>query len=466
MRKKVIYVRRSLKQNKQKTSINTQITACLEVAKNNGWVIHDIYNEGDCSARKTSIEERPLLKQLLLDCQNGTIEKIIVFKRDRFARNTEQYLEILDHLLHAGVDIIFAADNEPPIFKGPIGNFIETVLAGIAEYEGENINNRLIESRRVGMKEGKWMAGAPPKYLKLRKDKTVYIEEVEKKIFKMIFEEFINSKSLTLRKIKKEMKSRNPKLNKFKLNLEEIIPRPLFKGKLIQHLKGKTYECPRILDDIRCVDDKIWEEANRKWSDLGFQREKKEGYQPILPSKFVCGRCKKIMKKGTKFYSCTLCKEKVEIEKIEEIVLQEVIMHLQNLANTREEELRKAILLRVVAPIQKKIDDAKKQISETQLDIEKETIKYARFKKNQSVFENLMKKYQDEVKIFNDLCFSKTVLEEKIRLFNIMKLDDMDFDSLSVYQKNILLDFIKEIRLKNGHYDIVVSYGTRKEHVS
>jgi site-specific DNA recombinase len=146
--KNVIYMRQSLGLDKQKHSLDMQRTTCLEFATEVSTVIDEIYNEGICSAAKTSIEERPVLNKLLKDAEKGMIDKLFIFKRDRLARNIQQYLSIIKQLQKSKVEVFFTADQEPGIFKGPTGEFIEAILAGLAEQEARNIKKRLILSRK------------------------------------------------------------------------------------------------------------------------------------------------------------------------------------------------------------------------------------------------------------------------------------------------------------------------------
>lgn len=456
MKKNVIYVRQSLKENMQKYSIEIQEAECLDVAATKGLVIHDIYNEGDCSARKNNIQARPKLYQLILDAQQGLIGNLIVYKRDRLARNTEQYLEILEQLLFSKVTIHFAADNEPPLYSGPIGNFVETVLAGIAEYEGENINKRLIQSRKLGMGNGKWMAGRPPAYYEIQEDKSLYISDENKVFIKTIYTEFSKCKNVTLSKIGKEMKFRNPTLKHVKYNLRTIIPREIHKGLLVQSIEGVSFS--KLIESLRCVSDEEWEEANKLWLKLGLeQEEEQEQFQTLFSDRIMCGSCCRLLKKGTIYYSCSTCEEKVEIRVIEQKLLRDLFGHLQHQAKIKEEELKEKITYICIRPIQIKIDASEKEITKLQLYIEESIFKYL-YKKNEREIQDLVKQYKAKVEHVNILYKSKSVLEEKIKLLNMMKLQKIHFEKLSAYQKGILIHFVKHIRVENQKYDVVLSY--------
>ena len=78
MEKTVIYVRRSLSEKKQKTSISYQIDTCKEYARKQGWIIHEIFNEGEVSARSSELEERKEIWRLMNEIRSGFIERVIV----------------------------------------------------------------------------------------------------------------------------------------------------------------------------------------------------------------------------------------------------------------------------------------------------------------------------------------------------------------------------------------------------
>ncbi|WP_338368168.1 recombinase family protein, partial [Enterococcus faecium] len=143
----------------------------LEYARTKDWLIHEIYNEGKCSARKTSIDERPELTRLLSDIEKNKIQRVLVFKRDRLARNVQQYIEIYRLLKKYQVELHLTADNEPPSFEGAASEFIEAILAGMSEYEGNNIVNRLKYSKISLIRQGYWQAGSFPYAYRSIKDK-------------------------------------------------------------------------------------------------------------------------------------------------------------------------------------------------------------------------------------------------------------------------------------------------------
>lgn len=141
MRKTVIYVRRSLNEMKQKTSIPYQINTCRDYAEKHDWIVHEVFNEGEKSARSSELEERNEIWRLMNEIKSGFIERVIVFKRNRISRRADQYMEFVELLRTYKVSMHFAGDNEPQMFDGVVGDFIELLFGAISEYEGNNITH-------------------------------------------------------------------------------------------------------------------------------------------------------------------------------------------------------------------------------------------------------------------------------------------------------------------------------------
>jgi hypothetical protein len=87
----------------------------------------------------TSTKDRPKLAAAvaLAKAQRAVL---VVYKLDRFARNTEDTLRLVRELRERGGDICFVNDRIDT--SGPIGNFFLTILAAVAQYEAATIAQR------------------------------------------------------------------------------------------------------------------------------------------------------------------------------------------------------------------------------------------------------------------------------------------------------------------------------------
>jgi site-specific DNA recombinase len=360
MKKNVIYVRQSLGTDKQPHSISMQKDMALEYAERKDWIIHDVYDEGNRSARKTNLEERPELRRLLNDVEAGKIQRILVFKRDRLARKVQQYIEIYRLIKKHGVELHFVADNEPPPFEGAASEFIEAILAGIAEHEANNIVQRLIYSKIPLIQKGLWQVGNPPyayKSIKTKKqdgsveEKTPLIEgesnlkfDTDKvKTVKALYYEVNAISSYILDKqdynhfckVLKENESLaclSPK------QIWEIITQTLHIGKMVQKLDGQVYEVDNAVTQKNRILDKeeenLWYKANEIISQMnvpdsykGTKKEEDEDLPfPKLENVLYCGMCDQPMLAISKVYKCKTktCKNSPKIITVDDEVTKRV----------------------------------------------------------------------------------------------------------------------------------------------
>jgi DNA invertase Pin-like site-specific DNA recombinase len=125
-------------------SIPMQQDRANEIINNNDGILYKFYIEEGISASKNRIKDRPQLQELLADVEAGIVNKIIAYKRDRLARNTKDYLTILEVCAKAKCDIIFSASGETQMMNdGVTGKVLETFLASIAEMESYNTSIRV-----------------------------------------------------------------------------------------------------------------------------------------------------------------------------------------------------------------------------------------------------------------------------------------------------------------------------------
>ncbi|MFZ3579417.1 recombinase family protein [Virgibacillus sp. DJP39] len=157
--KTVAYLRSS--SDLQENSIDTQKYYADECAQKGNLRITTYYKDESVSARKTQISERPDLSKLISEIESGVIENLIVYKRDRLARNVHQYLQAYEIIRTNGVNVYFSAPNEIPLQFSPAGEFFEVIMAGFNEREGNTIAERIRETKYSMAKKGLIPSGRP-----------------------------------------------------------------------------------------------------------------------------------------------------------------------------------------------------------------------------------------------------------------------------------------------------------------
>src|SRR5512140_126824 len=106
--KSVIYIRVSDPSQIENNSLETQLKICRSFAERNGWEIVEVFEEEGVSAK--TVHNRPEMRRLLQFCtdKKNKIAKVIVYKMDRFARNTEDGLVAISLLAKHGSFLVSA----------------------------------------------------------------------------------------------------------------------------------------------------------------------------------------------------------------------------------------------------------------------------------------------------------------------------------------------------------------------
>ena len=104
--------------------------------------------------------DRPNFTILLNKLQEG--DTLVITKLDRFARNTAEGLNVIQHLLERGVKVNIL--NMGTIDTTPTGKLILTVMLAFAEFERDMIVQRTIEGKAIARTKDNYVEGRPPKY--------------------------------------------------------------------------------------------------------------------------------------------------------------------------------------------------------------------------------------------------------------------------------------------------------------
>lgn len=146
----VVYCRVSSKEQIEGTSLVSQQHACREYAGARGITILKTFIEQGESAK---FADRTQLLELLDYCRTnrGTVQVLLVWKVDRFARNVADHFSVKGTLLKYGVRIVSVTE---PIDTNPEGKLMETILAGFAQFDNDIRAMRTVQGMRRKIHEG------------------------------------------------------------------------------------------------------------------------------------------------------------------------------------------------------------------------------------------------------------------------------------------------------------------------
>ncbi len=153
----VLYTRVSTKEQVEGFSLSSQEKVCRDYAEKQGWNVIEIFEEQGESA-KTAYRTQ-LLKLLEYCAKNkGKIDALLVYKLDRFARDSSDHHTIRAALSRYGMVLRSVTEN---IDETSTGKFMENMFAAVNQFD----NDVRADRTRAGMKEkvrqGLW-SWAPP----------------------------------------------------------------------------------------------------------------------------------------------------------------------------------------------------------------------------------------------------------------------------------------------------------------
>src|ERR1700679_641560 len=132
--------------------------------------------------------ERPALKQLLADIEEGLVGVVVVYKVDRLTRSLSDFARMVE--IFDGHQVSFVAVTKQFNTTTSMGRLTLNVLLSFAQFErevtGERIRDKIAASKRKGM----WMGGRVPLGYDL-KDRKLIVHPAEAKQVQEIFRSYL-----------------------------------------------------------------------------------------------------------------------------------------------------------------------------------------------------------------------------------------------------------------------------------
>lgn len=156
--KTAIYARVSTEeQAKEGYSIEAQENRLKDFVSSQGWVVADLYIDNGFSAKNL---ERPEMKRMIRDIKKGRIDVVLVYKLDRLVRSVLNLHELLQ--LFDKHDVKFRSATEMFDTTTAMGRFFITLVGAMAEWERENLGERVLVGMETKAGKGERNGGAAP----------------------------------------------------------------------------------------------------------------------------------------------------------------------------------------------------------------------------------------------------------------------------------------------------------------
>lgn len=148
-----LYIRVSTeKQADEGFSLDAQKTRLTAYCEAQDWFVcaNHIYVDAGISGKSTV--GRDSFNAMMQAAKDGSVKRVVAIKLDRIARNTKDFLAIVDTLQGYGCDLVLMKESFDT--STPQGKFALTMFAAIAELEASTITERVMTGKSEKAEQG------------------------------------------------------------------------------------------------------------------------------------------------------------------------------------------------------------------------------------------------------------------------------------------------------------------------
>jgi len=253
-----VYTRKSSEEGLEQefNSLHAQRESCeayIASQRSEGWVlVRDQYDDGGISGGTL---ERPGLRRLLEDIEDGLVDVVVVYKIDRLSRSLMDFSKLVE--VFDRNNVTFVSVTQSFNTTTSMGRLTLNILLSFAQFEREVTAERIRDKVRASRMKGMWMGGVPPLGYEV-KDRKLIVKEDDAANVRWIFARFIEIGSGT--ELARELAARGVQTSRGnridKKYLYRLLNNRAYIGEAVH--KGDSY--PGEHDGI--IDKAVWDKVH------------------------------------------------------------------------------------------------------------------------------------------------------------------------------------------------------------
>ena len=265
--------------------------AYIRSQASNGWrVIPKRYDDGGFSGGNVN---RPALKALMRDIENGEVDVVVVYKIDRLSRSLGDFTDLSK--IFERHNVSFVSVTQQIDTSNAAGRMMLNIRMSFAQFEREMTSDRIRDKIYATRKKGLWSGGMIPFGYKTV-DKRLVPDPVTAPVVRHVFARYAESASAKL--VASELQKKfGPRTFGSKkggdptwrmMHVYRILRNPVYKGELLHRATGEIFH--GLHEPL--VDAALWEDCRRILDEsAGLQPSAHRETVAILKGLVRCGHC-------------------------------------------------------------------------------------------------------------------------------------------------------------------------------